>query len=43
MGENYVLNWVVMGGFSKFSKYFYIKTLTNYDYNMKSWNYINIY
>jgi hypothetical protein len=35
MGENNVLKWVVIGGFSKFSKYFYIKTLIDYDYNMK--------
>jgi len=31
MDETYVLNWLIF----KFQTYFYMKTLVNYDYNMK--------
>jgi hypothetical protein len=33
--------WSKLASYSNFPKYFYIKTLIDYDYNMKSWNHIH--
>lgn len=32
-----------LGGFSRFPKYVYIRSLLDYDHNMKKWNHINTY